>query len=194
MRREPPIPDRDGLFKNGSNEKIVLHACCAPCSGPVIPRIASFGRVTVFYSNSNIHPHEEYLRRRDELAAYCARQQVPFVEDEYDPEAWLEAVKGLECEPEKGRRCEVCFRFRLKRSATWAKDHGMALFTTTLTISPHKNSPLLLGLGRQIGEETGVGFLARDFKKRDGYRESLRISHEEGFYRQNYCGCRFSAG
>ncbi|MCL1851426.1 MAG: epoxyqueuosine reductase QueH [Peptococcaceae bacterium] len=178
--------------ETSSHAEIVLHSCCAPCSGPAIPRVQSLGHVTVFFSNSNIYPVAEYVRRRDELASYCARRGVLFVEDVYDPDGWMDAVKGLETEPEKGRRCAACFRYRLGRSAAWAKANGRDLYTTTLTLSPHKDSALLLTLGNEIAAEVGLGFGEIDFKKQDGFRKSLVISREEGFYRQNYCGCRFS--
>jgi len=172
---------------------ILLHACCAPCSGPVLAQLMQEDDVIVFFSNANIFPESEYRRRRDELAAYCARLAVPFVEDAYDPEDWLTAVRGWENEPEKGARCAVCFQYRLARTARWARDHAIPRFTTTLTISPHKDSRLILALGAEVAAAENVSFLATDFKKKDGFSKSLFISRAENFYRQTYCGCRFSA-
>lgn len=175
-----------------TNPAQLLHACCAPCSGPAIPRLQTQGPVTVFFSNSNIYPIAEYKKRRDELAAYCERLGIPFVEDDYAPDQWLLAVKGWEKEPEKGRRCTECFRFRLERSAAWAKENDLNAFTTTLTLSPYKDSPLLLALGREIAAAQSINFLDINFKKQNGFQQSLIISRQENFYRQNYCGCQFS--
>jgi len=143
--------------------------------------------VTLFFSNSNIAPEAEYERRLTAARQLAAAAALPLVVDAYDHAAWLQAVRGLEDEPERGRRCESCFAFSLGRAAAYAREHGFEAFTTTLTISPHKSSPTLFRIGESLG-----GFLAMDFKKQDGFRRSVEASRRLGLYRQDSCGCEFS--
>jgi predicted adenine nucleotide alpha hydrolase (AANH) superfamily ATPase len=148
--------------------------------------------VTGFFHNPNIHPEKEYRRRLAEAEAVGRAMGFPLLHPRYHPGAWHQAVKGLESEPEGGLRCVVCFRLNLRAAARKACELGLPLFTTTLTLSPHKPSDRIMTIGNEAGEEFGVLFLAEDFKKRDGFKRSLDLSREMRLYRQHYCGCRYS--
>ena len=175
------------------NKKIVLHACCAICSGYPVSYLKDAGyRVVVYFYNPNIYPHEEYVRRLAAQKTLCKAMNVEFVEAEYVPEEFYTAALGLESEPEKGKRCDKCFELRLRKTAEFAKSLGVEEFTTSITISPHKNFTKLSQIGEQIAAEYGLKFEAVDFKKKDGFLKTNQISRELGLYRQNYCGCEFS--
>jgi epoxyqueuosine reductase len=166
---------------------LLLHICCGPCAGPAIERLQQEHAVTGFFSNSNIAPRAEYdlrLAAARQLAAAC---DLRLEEDAYDHAAWLAFIRGLEAEPERGRRCERCFAFNLGRTAGFAAQHGYDAFTTTLTVSPHKDSAVIFRVGAACGP-----FLAEDFKKADGFRRSLELARLHGLYRQRDCGCEFS--
>lgn len=183
------------LKNAGETPALLLHSCCGPCSSAVLETLASAFRLTVFYYNPNIYPEEEYRKRlaeQDRLLREMWQGEVPRLEAPYDPSAFSVAAAGLEGEPEGGARCEQCFRLRLEKTAAAAREHGFPYFTTTLSVSPHKNAQLLNRLGGEIGEAYGVKYLFSDFKKRDGYKRSLELSEKYGLYRQNYCGCQFS--
>jgi len=171
---------------------LLLHVCCAPCAAQVIRELEDEFDLTVFFYNPNIHPRKEYLKRAGELIKYCQRYNIDYVEYFYDPENWFKATRGLENEPEGRKRCEICFWLRLDKTANYAETHGYDFFASTLSISPHKNSEVINRVGEEIANDYGVRFLARDFKKNDGYKKSCQISKEEGFYRQQYCGCIYS--
>ncbi len=173
-------------------KKVLLHVCCAPCSTHAIERLLKEYEVVLFFSNSNIWPREEYDRRLDEARKIARAYGLRLVEDSYDNERWRGWIRGLEAEPERGARCPKCFEFNLRRAAEYAKADGFDFFTTTLTISPHKDSKTIFGIGKRLSEECGVGFLEVDFKKQDGFRHSIELSEKHHLYRQNYCGCRFS--
>ena len=148
--------------------------------------------VAVFFTNDNIYPAEEYEKRKNEIKKYCQENKIDFLEDEYRPEEWLEIIKNLEKEPEGGKRCEVCFRYRLEKTAEKAKENCFDFFGSTLSISPHKNSAIINKIGKEVGEKVGGQFLKADWKENNGFRCSCEISRVNNFYRQNYCGCRFS--
>ena len=168
--------------------KILLHTCCAPCATASTLRLLKDEfDVVLFFSNSNIHPEEEYQKRLVNAHKLADILQVPILEDEYDHDAWLNWISGLESEPERGRRCELCFHYSLKRTGEKARELSIPHFTTTLTISPYKLAPVIFRIGSQF-----PGFLNYDFKKKDGYKESIQLSREWDLYRQNYCGCEFS--
>ena len=168
-------------------KKILLHVCCAPCSTHAIEMLMRDYEVVLFFSDSNIWPREEYERRLGEARRIAKAYNLELVEDSYDNEAWMEWIKGLESEPERGKRCPKCFEFNLKKAAEYAKSHGFDYFTTTLTISPHKDSKIIFGIGKALGN-----FLEIDFKKQDGFKHSLELSKKHELYRQDYCGCKFS--
>jgi hypothetical protein len=147
--------------------------------------------VAIFYYNPNIFPAEEYVRRRDEAKKFFSAEGYEFIEMPYDHANWLNLVRGLEREPERGKRCELCYRERLAETAKYAKDNGFDLFASTLAISPHKDAKLINRLGQELAQQYGVEFLAGDWKKQEGFRSALAVSREHNFYRQSYCGCEY---
>ena len=176
---------------------LLLHACCAPCSSYVLEYLAQYMQITVFFYNPNITRTEEYRKRVEEekrlIRELPAKYPVAFLEGSYEPDQFFEAVKGLEKEPEGGKRCEVCFKLRLEEAARIAAENGdFDFFTTSLTISPLKNADLLNEVGEAAGEKYGIPFLPSDFKKKNGYKRSIELSREYDLYRQDYCGCIFS--
>jgi predicted adenine nucleotide alpha hydrolase (AANH) superfamily ATPase len=171
---------------------LLLHICCAPCSSTVVERLAAEYGVTAHFYNPNIHPREEYERRLQETKRWCETTGVPLVADAYDESRWHELVRGHEGDPERGERCWICYEMRLRRTGEYAREHGFEWFTTTLTLSPHKDAARVNEIGRRLGEELGVRWLEADFKKGGGYERSLELSREHGFYRQAYCGCVYS--
>ncbi len=175
---------------------LLLHSCCAPCSSYVLEYLTKYFSITDFYYNPNIYPEAEYDHRVKELGRfieeYPAQHPVTYEVGAYDSERFYDAVKGFENEPERGKRCEICFRLRLEESAKKARELGCDYFTTTLSISPMKDAALLNSLGAEIGEKYGVAYLYSDFKKKGGYLRSTQLSEEYGLYRQDYCGCVFS--
>ena len=175
-----------------SRRRLLLHVCCGPCSTEVIERLAQDHELVLYFFNPNIFPNEEHDRRLAEAERYAVAHGHRFIRGEWDHDAWLAAVKGLEAEPEGGKRCDACFAYRLGESARLAREEGAAIFTTTLTISPHKNAALVNAAGEEAGRKAGVAFLAADFKKKDGFLKSCQKAREAGMYRQEYCGCEFS--
>ena len=173
---------------------LLLHSCCAPCSSHCLSVLVPLAKVTVLYFNPNIFPAEEYEKRKSEQMRFIkeAYPQVKVCDCDYDHALFLAAVKGLEGEKEGGARCTECFRLRLTAAARAAKTLGCDMFATTLTVSPHKNAPLINEIGREIQAREGVEFLPSDFKKKEGYTHSILLSRRESLYRQNYCGCEFS--
>ena len=185
-----------GLQQKGSVPRLLLHACCAPCSSAVLEYLSQYFFITLLYYNPNIAPYEEYEKREAELRRLVSQMHFPHPVEllpcSYDGQAFAEAVRGLEGEPEGGRRCEACFHLRLEYAAKEAARLHFDYYTTTLTISPMKNARLLNQLGEELGEKYGVAHLPSDFKKKDGYKRSIELSKEYGLYRQDYCGCAFS--
>ena len=175
---------------------LLLHSCCAPCSSYVLEYLAEYFSITVFYYNPNIYPEEEYRKRVEEqkrfISALPVKHKISFIEGEFLPREFYDAVKGLEKEPEGGARCRICFEMRLKRAMQETKKIHADYLTTTLTISPLKNAQLLNEIGEAVSAEEEVQWLPSDFKKKNGYRRSVELSEEYGLYRQNYCGCVFS--
>ena len=200
--------------KGDSNYKkptLLLHACCGPCSSYVIEYLANIFDITIYYYNPNIHPKEEYFRRLEELKKFLERfpdavkNEVKLVVDEYNPEEYFEATNvrqevELQSEPEKGERCRRCYLFRMKRAWEYACKKNFDWFTTTLSISPHKDSEKINVIGRELEEKTTdslsitsqTKFLPSDFKKKGGFLRSTQLSEEYGLWRQDYCGCVYS--
>lgn len=172
--------------------KLLLHVCCAPCSTYPIRVLQEDYDVELFFYNPNIHPEEEYKARADEACRYAKGAGIELHEAAYEVDRWFACMKGLEDAPEGGRRCEACYEMRLSRAADFASTHGFGYFTTTLSISPHKNSGVINKIGRKIAEGASASFYAADFKKHDGFKKASQISKESGLYRQNYCGCIYS--
>ena len=181
-------------------KRIFLHSCCGPCSTSVIERLAENYRITVFFYNPNITNEGEYRKRflteKSFIDAYNQdhpeKEPVLLIEGNYDPEEYLEFVRGLEQEPENGARCTKCFEFRMKETAREAEKRGFSLFATTLSVSPHKKTQTINDIGYALKEQYSLDFLDESFKKKDGFRRSVELSRQYGLYRQNYCGCRFS--
>lgn len=169
--------------------RVMLHACCGPCLLEPYDALAAVHEIRVVYANPNIHPREEYERRRDTLMAYADDRAIVVDEVPYDPASWDRAVAGLEGSPRQ--RCRACFRLRLGEAARHAAAFGFDAVATTLTVSPYQDPDAIREEGRAVCERHGVDFLVTDY--RDRYREATRRSRELGMYRQNYCGCRFSA-
>lgn len=186
----------DELTKNGNVPRLLLHSCCGPCSSYVLEYLSQYFEVSVLFFNPNIYPAAEFekrLKTQEKLIREMSFENpvsliaVPYTYDEF------EAVsKGLEAEREGGARCTECFKLRLRKTAHKAQMLGFDVFATTLSVSPHKNATLLNEIGEELSEETGVTFLASDFKKREGYKRSIELSKQYDLYRQKYCGCEFS--
>ena len=182
---------------NGENPpRLLLHSCCAPCSSAVLEYLTEHFSITVFYFNPNIFPEEEFLHRIEEqkrlIREIPGKNPVEFVEQGWQSERFYEAVKGLENIPEGGERCFACYRLRLEETAKLAAELGFEFFTTTLSVSPYKNSAKLNEIGGELEKKYGVKHLPSDFKKKNGYKRSLELSGKYGLYRQNYCGCVYS--
>ena len=184
------------LQKEGKVPRLLLHSCCAPCSSNCIEVLSKYFMVTVFYYKPNISSDEEYKKRVAEqirfIKEFDTPNKVEFIEGDYEPDVFFKEVKGLEKEPEGGKRCFKCYELRLRKTAELAKAEAYDYFTTTLTISPLKNSVKLNETGLKLQEEYGVNYLLSDFKKQEGYKRSIELSKEYGLYRQNYCGCVYS--
>ena len=184
------------LQQEGKVPRLLLHACCAPCSSAVLEYLSQYFAITLLYYNPNIAPLEEDQKREAELRRLVSQMKfthpVELLPCQYDGQAFVQAARGLEGEPEGGKRCEACFRLRLRYAAQEAARLRFDYYTTTLSISPMKNAPLLNQLGEEIGREFGVAHLPSDFKKKDGYKRSVQLSKEYDLYRQDYCGCAFS--
>ncbi len=170
----------------------MLHVCCAPCAVAAISRLRSDFDITAFFYNPNIHPEEEYKLRMLSFRSYVGSANIDLIEGVYDVPAWRESIKGLEKEPEGGRRCAACYTLRMLRTAALAKESGMAYIATTLSTGPSKEAGIINAIGESAALRYGLTFVPEDFKKKGGYALSLKICRELGIYRQNYCGCSFS--
>ena len=176
--------------------RLFLHSCCAPCSSYVLEYLSEYFEITVFFYNPNISLEEEYRKRVEEIKRLVREMKfahsVHIEEGSYDPQVFYEMVKGMEKLPEGGERCFKCYRLRMEEAAKAARDGGYDYFTTTLSISPLKNAQKINEIGEELAEIYGVAHLPSDFKKKNGYKRSIELSHEYELYRQNYCGCVFS--
>lgn len=188
-------------FPTGTDgtEGVLLHSCCAPCSSAILECMLAHGiSPTIFYCNPNIYPRAEYDHRLNEIKAFAAKQNIPFVEDEYDHEAWLSYVAGHEQEPERGRRCLLCFKYRLQRAARYALSHGFRLFTTTLASSRWKSLTQINEAGlwaaslSQTDSPTPPVFWEQNWRKGGLQERRNELLRFYNFYNQQYCGCEFS--
>lgn len=174
---------------------LLLHACCAPCSSAVLEAVKDYFDVTLYFYNPNIEPEEEFVFRLNELHRLLEEMnldRIRIVAPEYDNGEFKKISEGLENLPEGGKRCAGCYRLRLESAVSYAAVNKFDYVTTTLTVSPHKNSALLNETGRELGERYSVKYLFSDFKKKEGYKRSCELSKKFNLYRQNYCGCVFS--
>ena len=181
----------ENIIENlGYKPNLLLHSCCAPCSSYVIEYLREYFNITIIYYNPNIFPEDEYLKRKEEQIKLIRKfDNVKFMDCDYDNNIYNDLVNGLENEPERGRRCNVCFKLRLEKTATCGKENNFDYFGTTLTVSPYKNANLINEIGRELELKHNIKFLYSDFKKGNGYKRSIELSKEYNLYRQNYCGC-----
>ncbi len=179
----------------GTKPKLLLHVCCAPCSSYVLTYLCDYFDITILYYNPNISPIEEYEKRLNEakrLIKELNKDNIHIMECDYDNVEFEKIAKGLEDAPEGGIRCRKCYKLRIEKAAKYAKENNFDYFTTTLTISPLKNSQVLNQIGKELEEKYNVKYLYSDFKKKEGYKTSIILSKKYNLYRQNYCGCIYS--
>ena len=201
----------DEFFKKPS---LLLHACCGPCSSYVLEYLSKYFNITIYYYKPNIHPSEDYHRRKKKKKKFltqfpeAVKNSVKLVEEAYNPEEYFSATKTLEQpelqnEPEKGERCRRCYEFRMRKAYEYANNHSFEWFTTTLSISPHKDAEKINTIGKNLQKEKEekiknleiskiTKYLPADFKKRGGFLRSTQLSKEYGLWRQDYCGCVYS--
>lgn len=173
--------------------KLLLHSCCAPCSSACLERLKDKFDVTVLYYNPNIDDGAEYQKRKAEQIRFLQQTGwAKFIDCDYEMEKFEQMAQGLENQPERGKRCYLCYALRLEKTAQMAKQNGFGWFCSTLSLSPYKNADWLNEIGEKIGGKYELNYLTSDFKKKGGYARSLQLSTEYGLYRQNFCGCRFS--
>lgn len=184
------------LQLNNKVPKLLIHSCCAPCSSYCLEYLSEYFKITVLYYNPNIFPKEEYIYRMEEQRRFIeklpAKYPISLMETEYTPKDFHEIARGLEREPEGGKRCTLCYRLRLEYTAKVARELGADYFTTTLSISPLKDSKRLNTIGEELGQIYEVPYLLSDFKKKNGYKRSVELSKEYDMYRQSFCGCVYS--
>lgn len=180
---------------NTDKPRLLLHACCAPCSTSVIEVLREFFNISLFFYNPNIYPESEFEFRLDELKRLIPAINIPganVIAPPYNSEEFESIAEGLENLPEGGERCYKCYKLRLERAVSYAKENGFDYVTTTLSVSPYKNAQWLNEIGEELGGKYGINYLYSDFKKGDGYKRSCELSEKFGLYRQNYCGCIYS--
>ncbi len=179
-------------MNKAEKSSFLLHCCCASCSTYPLQVLNEVFHVTVLFYNPNIHPLEEYTLRENEMKKLSTKWMLPYLSGPYETNTWTNHIKGFESEFEGGLRCEICYRLRLEETARVAKEKGSAFFGTTLSLSPHKNAHIINRIGKEIENEWSVRYYEADFKKKDGFKISCKISREEKLTRQNYCGCIYS--
>lgn len=188
------MPERTKLQLPNNESKLLLHSCCAPCSGEVMERLLESGiNYTIFFYNPNIHPLKEYELRKNENIRFAEQHNVPFVDGDYDREAWFQRAKGMENEPERGIRCTMCFDMRFERTALYAHEHGFNVITSSLGISRWKNMDQINDCGtRAAAHYPGMAYWTFNWRKEGGSQRMIEISKRENFYQQEYCGCAYS--
>lgn len=174
--------------------KLLLHACCGVCSSAVIEKLHHFFDITILYYNPNIYPKAEYIKRLNTQKEIIEKMNlnIKLLEIGYENETFNQNIKGLEQEKEGGIRCTKCYYFRLEKTAIIAKKENFDYFTTTLSISPHKNAEKLNQIGKTLEQKYHINYLYSDFKKKNGYKRSIELAKQYNLYRQNYCGCKYS--
>jgi predicted adenine nucleotide alpha hydrolase (AANH) superfamily ATPase len=182
------------LKKSGGKPTLLLHACCAPCSSHTLLFLCDYFRITLYFFNPNIAPESEYIYRREELKRLVSELglDVNIIDEDYNSVPFYALAKGYEELPERGERCRRCIEYRLRKTAERAKELNSDYFTTTLTISPHKDCEYINQCGGKLSEELSITYLFSDFKKHDGYKHSIELSKQYNLYRQDYCGCVYS--
>ncbi len=193
MKRNYETLMQEQLKKIPQGARLLLHSCCAPCSSACLERLKEHFQITVLYYNPNIDEEAEYQKRKAEQIRFLKETGwADFLDCDHEAEKFLQMAKGLETEPERGKRCYACYALRLDKTAEIAKANGFDYFATTLTLSPHKNAEWLNEIGEKAGGRYEVNYLYTDFKKKGGYYRSIELSTQYGLYRQDFCGCRFS--
>ena len=193
MKRNFEILMLEQLKTAPKGAKLLLHSCCAPCSSACLERLKEHFSITVFYYNPNIDEYAEYEKRKREQIRFLQETGWAEILDcDHDAQAFLDMAKGLENEPERGKRCYACYALRLEKTAQAARENGFAYFATTLTLSPYKNAEWLNEIGEKLGGRYELTYLYSDFKKKGGYHRSIELSNEYNLYRQDFCGCKFS--
>jgi predicted adenine nucleotide alpha hydrolase (AANH) superfamily ATPase len=186
----------DILSNIDANKRILLHSCCAPCSSYVISYLTKYFDITILYYNPNISPYDEYLKRKNEQIKLIHKidtiNKIDIMDCDYDNELYNNLITGLENEPERGSRCNICYRMRMEKTAVIAKENNYDFFCTTLSVSPYKNSNLINEIGENLEKMYNIKWLYSDFKKKDGYKQSIELSKKYNLYRQDYCGCIYS--
>lgn len=190
-KRKNPLPD---LEAPSGDKKVLLHSCCAPCSGDLMERMVESGiELTLFFYNPNIHPKKEYEIRKNENIRFCEKLGIDFVDADYDVQNWFARAKGMENEPERGVRCTMCFDMRFERTALYAYENGFKTITSSLGISRWKNMEQINNAGiRAASHYDGVEYWTYNWRKGGGANRMYEIAKREEFYKQEYCGCIFS--
>ena len=185
---------REHLRLPRGHKKLLLHVCCAPCAGDILIRLVESKIDTcLFFFNPNIYPQEEYEKRREDMIRYAQKLGLPLVDGDYDHESWLEEVEGLEDEPEKGRRCDICIRKRLEKTAALAYKYRFQVIATTLSLSRWKDFDQITRCGVRAAKAfPGLVYWDYNWRKHEGEQQAARVAVEEDFYRQKYCGCEFT--
>lgn len=186
--------EREKLALPENGKKLLLHSCCAPCSGEVMEAILASGiEFSIFFYNPNIHPRKEYELRKDENVRFAEEHAIPFIDADYDRDEWFKRAKGMEMEPERGIRCTMCFDMRFERTALYAYENGFDVITSSLGISRWKNMEQINGSGvRAAAKYPGIIYWTYNWRKKGGSARMLEISKREKFYMQEYCGCAYS--
>jgi predicted adenine nucleotide alpha hydrolase (AANH) superfamily ATPase len=187
-------PDLPRLIPPNGEKKLLLHSCCAPCAGEIMETLTRSGvDYTIFFYNPNIHPREEYEIRKKENIRFAQKMNVPFIDADYDRDNWFKRVQGLEWEPEKGKRCTMCFDMRFERSALYAKENGFNVFCSTLGLSRWKDMDQINDCGmRAASRYPGLVYWSYNWRKFGGAQRMYEIAKREEFYKQEYCGCIYS--
>ncbi|PIQ44299.1 MAG: hypothetical protein COV52_07365 [Gammaproteobacteria bacterium CG11_big_fil_rev_8_21_14_0_20_46_22] len=188
------MTQRETLSLPKGRKKLLLHSCCAPCSGEVMEAlIASEIDFTIYFYNPNIHPKKEYELRKEENIVFAEKHNIPFVDADYDMDNWFKRIKGLEMEPERGERCTQCFDMRFERTALYAAEHGFDVISSSLGISRWKDMNQINGCGeRAAARYDDLVYWTYNWRKQGGSQRMIEISKREGFYMQEYCGCAYS--
>jgi predicted adenine nucleotide alpha hydrolase (AANH) superfamily ATPase len=187
------MPNKRPILRLPKEGRLLMHTCCAPCSGDIIESIHESGiDFCIYYYNPNIHPQKEYEARKEENKRFAKKRGIPFIDADYDTQNWFAKTKGLENEPERGKRCTVCFDIRLEKTAEYAKKNGFLVIGTSLGISRWKNIEQVYACGKRSAEIYGVVFWDYNFRKNGGVQRQAEIVKKENMYRQEYCGCVYS--
>ena len=173
-------------------KKILVHICCAPDALYVMDLLRKDFYIHGFFYNPNIHPLEEYEKRLEETKKVARIVDFKLYEAEYNKQKWFEIVEKFKDEPEKGRRCDVCYALRLEKTARKTSELGFDIFTTVMSLSPWKKAEVMNRMGKMFARRYGIQFLEANFKKKDGFQKSIELSKKHNLYRQNYCGCEYS--